>query len=161
MARKRERIKGGFVALTWDLLNSRAYKSLPPSAAKALPFFLGKVHAWSPSDPTRYTTDFAFTYAEANKLGFGKSTFRKMLKELMKHGFINMTYHGHYRTSGPQASSTFRLSRRWERFGELCFDEGDWKKHFPERQGKEKSQVPKVNLISPKSEPTLTREGVL
>jgi hypothetical protein len=158
MAKKRDKIKGGFVPMTWDMLNSQAYKALPASSAKVLPFFLGKIKdAWSPNDPVRYNTDFPFTYAEAKRLGFGKSTFRKMVRDLMKHGFINLTYHGHYKTAGPQASTLFRLSKRWQQYPSALFDEGDWRKHFPDldpdKPKKKKSQVLKVNPISPDSEP--------
>jgi hypothetical protein len=36
-----------FVPLTWDLLNHAAYRDLKPSAAKALPYFLGKYQVYS------------------------------------------------------------------------------------------------------------------
>ena len=88
------------------------------------------------SDPARYNIDFPFTYAEGKKLGFGKSTFRNMLRDLMRHGFISITYHGHYKTCGPQASTTFRLSRRWQQYGTAAFDEGDWREHSPKHPRK-------------------------
>ena len=48
--KKRDWIKGGFVPMTWDMLNSTAYKALPASSAKVLPFFLGKVkEVWNPA----------------------------------------------------------------------------------------------------------------
>ena len=58
-----------FVPLAWDLLNSPAYKSLPPSASKALPYYLGKVKL-SPKDPERYEQVFDFSYREGHKMGF-------------------------------------------------------------------------------------------
>jgi hypothetical protein len=153
MAKNKAKIRGGFVLMTWSLLNSAAYKDLPASSAKVLPFFLGKIKEYDHSNPQRFNADFAFTYTEAKRLGFGKSTFRKMLCDLVKHGFINLSHHGHYKIGGAQPSTLFRLSKRWQQYGTAFFDEGDWRKHFPDRSEKDKSQVLKVNSISPESEP--------
>lgn len=154
----KNKIKGGFVAMTWTLLNSKAYQKLPASAAKALPLFLGKVQdAPGPNNPARYAQDFSHPYMEAKRHGFGKSTFRNVICDLMKYGFIDMVRRGHYKTAGPQASTLFRLSRRWEHYGTPFFVEGDWRKYFPEkdkpeRVKKEKRQDLKLTTISPETD---------
>jgi hypothetical protein len=150
MRKKHEKIKGGFVAMTWTLLNSKAFKELPPSSAKILPFFLGKVREeYHPENPAHYAVDFPFTYSEAKKYGFGKSTFFKMLRDLVRFGFIDMTKKGGLRSRGGHANTLFRLSRRWEKYGTAYFHDGGWARFYPEEQ----KRVPKVNPTSPKSEP--------
>ncbi|MGD0231537.1 MAG: hypothetical protein ABSC19_14470 [Syntrophorhabdales bacterium] len=142
-------IQGGFVAMTWNMLNSKAYKALPASAAKVLPFFLGKVkEAYHPDDPARYDVTFPFSYGEGKKYGFGRSTFFKMLRDLTRYGFVDTKTKGGLRSKGGYASTLFRLSRRWEAFGTAGFSDGDWRRYYPE-----KNPVPKVDCISPESEP--------
>jgi len=104
-----------FVALTWDLLNSPAYKKLTPSAAKALPYFLGKVKVGY-NDPEKYIKTFPFSYPEAEKLGFSYATFSRIRKELEKIGFIERTEGGGLRGKGV-GYSKYRLSRKWESYG--------------------------------------------
>ena len=142
-------IEGGFVAMTWKMLNSKALKELPPSSAKILPYFLGKVKEHHhPEDPGRYVVNFPFTYSEAKRYGFGKSTFFKMLGDLIRFGFIDITKKGGLRSQGGQANTLFRLSRRWEMYGTASFHDGDWMRHYPDCKS-----VLKVNPTSPKSEP--------
>ena len=124
---KRYKYKGKtvpFVALTWELLNSKAYKQLPCSAAKILPYFLGKVKM-DFRDPARYETTFPFTYSEARRLGFAKSTFAKVLKDLTRLGFIDPVTKGGLRGTG-LTSSVIRLSKRWEDYGKDSFKEIKW-----------------------------------
>lgn len=129
-------IQGGFVAMTWKILNSKAYKALPASSAKVLPYFLGKAKdAYHPDDPAHYAIDFPFTYSEAKKYGFGKSTFFKMLRDLIRFGFIDMKMKGGLRSQGGHANTLFRLSKRWENYGlQQPFNEGDWKRYYPEKR---------------------------
>lgn len=108
-----------FVALTWDLLNSRAYKDLPPSAAKALPYFLGKVKI-SYRDPQRYLSEFPFSYTEAKKLGFAYGTHHRVISQLIEKGFIDPVDKGGLRSFG-MSCSLFRLSQRWEEYGTQNF----------------------------------------
>lgn len=139
-----------YVMLTWKMLNSKAYKELPGSAAKILPFFLGKVkdkEHWHPDDPARCKIEFPFSYGEARRLGFGRSTFFKMLRDLVRFGFIDLRSKGYKSRQGSKMTSTFNLSKRWENFGLSSFHDGDWRKYFPETE-----RVLKVNSISPKSE---------
>lgn len=134
-----------FVPLTWDMLNSRAYKELPGAAAKALPYFIGKVRDIPFKDSSRYETNFSFTYSEAKRLGFGKSTFYKVLGKLIAHGFIDLEKKGRKRSFG-LSNSIFRLSRRWEQYRKAEFKDGNWKRHYPV-----KSLVLEVDSTSPES----------
>jgi|GEM_PF-6201582 len=106
-----------YVAFRWDILNSCAYKKLAPSAAKLLPYFLGKVKCRL-TDPALYTTEFPFTFEEARRCGFARTTFRKGYLDLEAKGFIKRTFRGGLRAGNVKVSNVFRLSQDWERFGE-------------------------------------------
>lgn len=134
-----------FVAITREMLNSKAYRDLPPSAAKILPFFLDKVRV-NYHDPSRHTTTFTFPYSEARKLGYGKTTFYKILKALMRKGFIDPVSKGGLRGFGLTKSS-FNLSQRWKKYGGFDFKEVLW-----ECYSKNQKQVSKVNHIGLQSE---------
>jgi hypothetical protein len=114
-----------FVALTWNMLNHPAYKQLPSSAAKALPYFLGKVKI-NGNDPDRFSTIFEFSYTEAEAYGFARGSFGKIITDLMGHGFIDPIAKGGLRGLG-KSSSQFSLSRRWENYGTDDYKEMTWK----------------------------------
>lgn len=135
-----------FVALTWKMLRSTAYRELPPSSAKLLPFFIGKVKYIPFQDPDRYRTPFDFRYSEAEKThGFGRSTFYKVITDLMKFGFIDPVKKGGLRSFG-NTSSKFKLSQRWELYGTNAFTEVNWKCFLNH------SQVTKMDSTVPLSE---------
>jgi hypothetical protein len=127
---KQAKITGGFVPLTWKLLNSRAYRNLPVSASKALPFFLGKPHV--PYGNTMlFEVVFDFSYREANRcLGYSNSTFHKVICDLMSLGFIDPVDKGGLRGEG-RSCSQFRVSPRWEQYGTKAFKEVRWKEFKP------------------------------
>lgn len=114
-----------FVAIEWSILNSPAYWELPPSAAKALPYFLGKVKHISEDPFARYTTEFAFSYREAGRYGFSKSTFSKVIDDLVQHGFIDPVRKGG-QNNGTKVCSKFVLSIRWRDYGKVSFDRIVW-----------------------------------
>ena len=113
-----------FVALTWEMLNHKAYIELPASAKGMLPYFLGKVRA-SVREPAHYTTNFTFTYSEAQRYGCVKRIFYKVLDDLIRHGFIDPVEKGGLRGAG-LTSSTFRLSARWKKYGTPTFEKIAW-----------------------------------
>ncbi|MCL4492491.1 MAG: hypothetical protein M1510_11465 [Nitrospirae bacterium] len=113
-----------FVALTWEMLNSKAYKALPASAGKALPYFLGKVKT-TYNDPQKYDMEFSFSYTEAKKYGFATTTHHRTICELMKKGFIDPFDKGGKR-SDHKSYNLFTLSRRWEDYGKPGFKEMEW-----------------------------------
>lgn len=134
-----------FVALTWELLNSKAYRQLPNSASKALPYFLGKAKI-DFRDPGRYETTFPFTYSEAHRYGLAKSTFSKILRDLMKLGFIDPVSKGGLRGTG-LTSSIFKLSKRWEDYGTAAFKEINWECFY-----KDQRQVQEMKHTTPEGE---------
>ena len=118
-----------FVPLTWELLNSPAYKELSHSAAKALPFFLGKVKI-SPRRTDRYDQEFHFSYGEGKKLGFATATFSRVIKGLVALGFIDPVDRGGLRGDS-KSYNIFKLSRRWEAHGKPEFKSISWEKFLP------------------------------
>ena len=119
-----------FVALTWDLLNSQAYKKLPPSATKALPYFLGKVKV-KYHDPQKYIEEFKFSYTEGRRDGFALGTFSKVIHDLIRFGFIDPVAKAKPGRYG-KGENVFKLSRRWEQYGRERFEEVEpWKKFLP------------------------------
>ncbi len=123
-----------FVPLLWEMLNHKAYQELPPSAAQALPYFLGKVRLHY-RDPARFTTKFEFSYREAKNLGFSKGTHYRTICRLIEFGFIDPYRRGGLR-SMCYSSSQFTLSTRWTKYGELNFEHARWNGFEPETKFK-------------------------
>ena len=135
LARKKQRQRNSlppFVPLTWGILNHAAYKDLPASAAKALPYFMGKVKV-SYRDPQKYWEEFAFSYREASKLRFASGTWSKVIQDLVAYGWIDPVDRGGLRGDG-KSSSLFRLSRRWEKYGTADFENKSWKCFMPRQR---------------------------
>ena len=88
MAKKKRNKVTSFSALPWEMLNSPAYIQLPHSAAKALPYFIGKVKTRL-DDPERYRTEFSFSYREGKRYGFASATFSKVIQALVAYGLID------------------------------------------------------------------------
>lgn len=118
-----------FVALTWEILNSKAYKDLPPSSSKALPYFLGKVKR-PYKDPERYSDTFHFSYSEGKRLGFSYGTFSKVIQDLVRFGFIDPIDKGGLR-GDCKSYNIFKLSKRWNSYGTENFISLDWRCFIP------------------------------
>jgi hypothetical protein len=114
-----------YVMLRLDLLNHRAYKELPASPARVLPYFIAKVKVpfW---DPEYYRTEFQFPYAEAIHYGCPRRTFSGVIKALVKNGFLDPVKKGGRRCFAGLGPSVFRLSKRWELYGNVAFEEVEW-----------------------------------
>lgn len=126
MARnKHKNVSLPHVQLPWEVLNSKAYMKLKPSAAKALPYFIGKVKLPF-NDPAKNHTKFSFTYPEAVRLGFAKSTYFTIIENLIECGFVNPKEKGGLRGNG-KSSSIFTLSSRWKDYGTKEFVNASWK----------------------------------
>lgn len=124
-----------FVALTWEMLNSAAYKELSPSAAKCLPYFLGKVKT-GPNDPQKYLSKFSFSYTEADKLGFAITTFYRVISGLMANGFIDPIDKGGLRGLS-RSYNLFKLSTRWKTYGTPAFNKiEEWRCFKPNLEAK-------------------------
>jgi hypothetical protein len=111
---KRNKIHGGFVPITFEMINSKAYKKLSGSALKTLVLCMRKVKTHHPID--RFKFHFALTYPEARKQGLCDTSFCRGLKLLQQIGFIDFILPGGMRFQ-KKASSVYRLSQRWEKFG--------------------------------------------
>lgn len=103
-----------FVALPWEVLNSNAYKDLQPSAAKALPYFLGKPKL-PYAHPEIYRVEFTFSYPEAKRFGFAYGTFSKVIRDLTAKGFISTTQAGGLR-GNRKSYNKFVLSNEWKNY---------------------------------------------
>lgn len=117
---KRNKIQGGFVAITYEMINSEAYRELTCSALKAFVLCLRKVKTHDPSDRFKYS--FSLTYPEAKKQGLWHSAFNRGMRQLQQLGFIVCVMRGGMRFQG-KACSLYRLSRRWEDYGTPDFKE--------------------------------------
>lgn len=119
-----------FVPLTWTMLNSKAYKELPYSAGKALPYFLGKVQT-PYNDPQKYSIEFPFSYTEARRYGFANATHHRIISVLIAKGFIDPVAKGGLRGGG-LSCSRFKLSERWKKYGTPDFKSAEeWRNVFP------------------------------
>jgi hypothetical protein len=113
-----------FVSLSLDLLNSKAFVTLPFAPRAMLPYFCAKVKV-PLEDPARYKTSFVFPYGEAGRYGCARRTFFKVVCDLMLRGFIDPVSKGGLRGSC-KTISTFRLSQRWKDYGMSNFQESRW-----------------------------------
>ena len=138
-ARKRSNRLPPFVPLIWDILNSQAYKDLPASAGKALPYFIGKVQT-NYNDPQRYSMEFEFSYTEAQRYGFAIATHHRSIRELMAKGFIDPADKGGLRGLG-RSYSLFTLSWRWKEYGKADFKNVEWRCFMPRHKSKAMAEM--------------------
>jgi hypothetical protein len=117
---KRNKIPGAFVAVTFEMMNSAAYRKICGSALKALLLCLRKVKTYDDID--RYSQYFTLTHPEAQKQGLWPSAFNRGIKQLVEVGFIDIVSRGGMRCEG-KACSYYRLSKRWKKYGTPEFQE--------------------------------------
>jgi len=126
MARKPKINRNPFIQFTYKMMNGRAYKSLSPAAAKALPFFLAKVKI-PVADDQRYRETFILSYGELKTAAnISDRTCSKVFQELVRVGFIDPVEKGGLRGNG-KSCSKYKLSRRWEQYQQPGFKEVDLK----------------------------------
>ncbi len=122
MRRKKKKekysINDQFVALTFKMIESDAYKRLTEAGLKTLVLFLKKVRTYHPVE--RYEYQFPFTFPEAKKNGISNSSFDRALTQLVELGFIDCTVKGGIRSDG-KSYSYYRLSKRWKDYGTPSF----------------------------------------
>ena len=63
---------------------------------------------------------FDLTYSEAERLGFARRTFSRVIEELLSKGFIDIVTVGGKRGCG-MSNSKYKLSERWRDFGKRVF----------------------------------------
>lgn len=116
-----------FIQFTFKMINSRAYKELPASSSKGLPFFLAKVKR-PINDPQRYLEIFSLSYEELKRATkFSDATCSKVFRDLVRFGFIDPVSKGGLRGHG-KSFSQYKLSTRWEQYGHADFREIDLKR---------------------------------
>lgn len=117
-AKKDSWLKGGFVALSYEELESNALKSIG-GILYCYTLCLRKVKCSNKHD--RYKTEFTFTYREAAKYGFGSKTFSRYMNALHEKGMIDVVLRGGL-AAGSRVSTLYRLSQRWRNFGKGSFE---------------------------------------
>jgi hypothetical protein len=118
MKKTKNRINGGFVAIPFEMMDSKAFQELNGSSIKTLIFCMRKVKTYDPID--RFKFQFSFTYPEADKKKVGHSSFSRALKQLQALGFIDCIIKGGMRFQG-KACSEYSLSQRWKDYGTSNF----------------------------------------
>jgi hypothetical protein len=139
----KQKNKPGYVVISWDILNSEAYKAILPMSAKLLPYFLGKPKKGT-LDPAYYTSTFSFTYGEASRFGCSRRNFPRVIADLMLCGFIDPVEKGGLRGYG-LASSIFKLSARWRRFRKPDFVEIRWESFSKEGVHRQAPNCPPIS----------------
>ena len=109
MSRKKrlngERRGGAFAGLPHNLIRIRAYIELPPSAAKLLMALMTKFNGHN-------NGTISFSYSDAEKFGFTRTTTQRALIDLQDKGFIKQTKAGVYRGNVSEWLLTFRRDNR-------------------------------------------------
>ena len=131
---EKERSKGFYVIIGFDLLHSDAYRDLNygPSL-KALTWFHEKIklkknkRSAGRSKYERINGKICFLYEEAVLRGLSRRQFSTALQDLFAHGFIDIIKPG----SGRRGDFTeYDLSQRWRDFGKPGFKELPFPRSF-------------------------------
>ncbi len=115
--KKHKKIKGRFIPLSHNLVDSEAYKQLSATATRALIYFKRDVK-------NGHQTEVVLTFGQAQKYGVcdSSTTFCKVKKELVKHGLLDPVDGG-----GLNAPAVFKLTERWRQFNTGQFNEVPYK----------------------------------
>jgi len=107
------------VYISWEILESEAFKTLSATGIRVLLRFLQK-RTWVKVKKKRIFDNggLVFTYAEAQVLGISTSQFHTVLKKLYEVGFIDIEHQG-----GGLARdySRYAFSERWKDYGTDAF----------------------------------------
>jgi len=118
------------VYLSWEILDSGAFKELSPSAIRILLRFLQK-RTWSKvgkgvrSRNVYENGGLVFTYAEAASMGIKNTTFYEAIMRLVEVGFIDLEHQG---GAYGQDYSRYAISERWRDYGTENFKEVEKKR---------------------------------
>jgi hypothetical protein len=121
----------GFIAITFDMMDSKAFRKLTESGLKALIFCMRKVKIKNPIDRFKY--QFLFTYPEANKQGICDASFCRGIKQLQGLGFIDIVIKGGRRGES-KFCTHYRLSQRWKKYNTPEF-KNHWEGHCVDIHG--------------------------
>ena len=115
----------GFVAITYEMMDSKAHRELTESGLKTLILCMRKVKIRNPLD--RFKFQFPFTYPEAKKQGIGDASFCRDIKQLQRLGFLDIVVKGGKRGES-KCCTYYRLSQRWKKYGTSEF-KNHWEGH--------------------------------
>ena len=118
---------GSFVPLQRPLLRSLAFLSLSNTAKIAYTYFL-----YDKKSSHQDEVVLTFSQAKNFKVCQSQSTFTKIKRELVKHGFLDPLDPG-----GLNAPAIFKVSYRWNRYGYEDFKELQYKPGFSSKFFKE------------------------
>ncbi|EKD97180.1 MAG: hypothetical protein ACD_23C01023G0004 [uncultured bacterium] len=109
-----------FTPIFNEELDSIAYQQLTGNAAKALPYFR-RIHGILQKKlGDNFNGIFDLTYSEAEKFGFARRTFSRIITELIEKGFLDIIVQGGKRSCG-MSNSKYRMSERWRGYGTRGF----------------------------------------
>ena len=118
MPKRKEQFVGGFVAVTFEMMDHKSFRILSEAAIRVFLHCLRKAYG-----PDRYRQIFKFTYPEAqNRLAISASTFRRAMQQLHSMGFIDYYSPGGRRGSDNPDPKGYQLSLRWKKFGTSDFE---------------------------------------
>lgn len=112
------------VYLESELMDSLAFQSLNGKAVRFYLAFLQRRRFAKKKIGKRKVKvctnkdEIVFTYAEGEKMGFPKSTFKRLQQELIDRGFIDVVETG---AGLFRCANIYSLSDRWEKFGKPDF----------------------------------------
>jgi len=132
----------GFVGLPNRLVDSRAFAALTTGASvQTLVWFWqmveyekgkkksGSEHAIGRIDKMKKNGELSFTYQEAEWRGMNSRRFSRVLKDLFRLGFIDITRHGR----GVRGEYTkYAISTRWQTYGTTDWQEIPFPENFHE-----------------------------
>ena len=109
MKRKKKR---HFVALDFDLLESKSWRELKPHACLAYVYIKKKFNG-------KNSDNLSYTYGEASKI-MQRNTYSKVINQLVDHGLIDVVRSGGLYNR----CNIFALSERWRKYGTEDFKKG-------------------------------------
>ena len=103
-----------------ELINSKAFQSLNGKAVRFYLAFLQRRRFAEKKIGKRKQKvctnkdEIVFTYAEGERMGFPRSTFKRLQECLIKRGFLDIVETG---AGFARISNVYSLSARWKKYG--------------------------------------------
>ena len=130
--KNRKKKLGSFVPLGRPLLKSLAFTSLSSSAKIAYPYFL-----YDKKNDHQDEVVLTFSQAKNFKVCQSQSTFTKIKRELVQYGLLDPLDGG-----GLNAPAIFKISNRWNRYGDEDFKELKYQPGFGSKYFKDAMAIP-------------------
>ncbi len=114
------KIRGGWVPLSYKMLDSAAFRELSEAAMRVLFHCYRKTNK---KDTNRFKVIFMLPYSVAKMdLNMSASVFTRAIRQLQRLGFIDFYKPGGKWGSKNEGPSGYRLSERWEAWGTPQFE---------------------------------------